>query len=121
MTKEEAVQRLRTLHENAERGLALLETELRSSAGRAEVQSIFQSLKSELKAEYKRMSSLRSQKNMEPSELYFFKPAIQEAWADTGISSLHSDAQPTERWKRPIEAVSAKIKYYLDQLERNES
>jgi hypothetical protein len=36
---------------------------------------------------------------------------------EAGLNISGSDAQPTGRWKEPIEAVCAKIKHYLDQLE----
>ena len=113
MTRDEIVSRLKTIREKATRALDLLEEPAPADEAQLEIQSIADWLKKELQNECQRMSPERVQRRMTLLELSVYAPAIQEAWADTGISKLNVDATPNRRWCETMEAICDKAGKYL--------
>ena len=118
MTRDQIVSRLRHLSNSSQSALHLLEQGGIITAQRStEFRDIVRRLKSEIRAEYKRTSPISDQEKMSPEESAYYLPAIYEAYYDTGLSALRAEAKPTDEWYGTIEAVNAKLKYYLYQLE----
>jgi hypothetical protein len=117
MTRDSIVNRLGELSNSCQRALDLL-AQGRSSAQKSpELRDIVRRLKSEIRAEYKRTSPISAQEKMSAEESAYYLPAIHEAYYDTGLSALRAETKPKEEWYSIIEAVNAKLKYYLHQLE----
>jgi hypothetical protein len=119
MSKEEVLARLRSLHERSQRAIDLLRQTKFSIKELAELRQLVPQIKKEIRAEYKRMSPISFQENMAPQEGAFYFPAIQDAWADTGLRELRSELKPNLEWYSTLEAVNAKIGQYLRELEQN--
>jgi len=116
MSKEEVLGRLRGLHQKSERAADLLSESNISAEAEAELRLLVPQLKNEIRTEYKRMSPMSFQESIGAEEAAFFL-AIQEAWADTGLSGLRIEGRPKTHWHPILEAVNAKLHYYLHELE----
>jgi hypothetical protein len=117
LSRDEVVTRLRNLHVKSQRAIDLLEQDNLSAEAEAELRKLIPQLKAEISSEYKRMSPVAIQESMAPEESFFYRPAINEAWADTGLSGLRVEGRPKTHWYPILEAVNTKLHYYLHQLE----
>jgi hypothetical protein len=85
----------------------------------AEARGLLRNLKSDLEAEYKRMSSGKGQRTLSEMERLVYYPAICDAWTNCGFSSLRWDSRADARWYDPIWSVSDYMKYWRNGLKRN--
>ena len=113
MTRNEVLQRLRTIRARGIQALELLEVKNLSPEQQVAIQTIARELKEELQSEYRRMLPTRAQKTMSMYELSIYSPTIEEAWTDTGISRLRTDEIPDERWYKAFEALVYKAGQYV--------
>ena len=75
------------------------------TAATSEAQYLFKNLKAELKGDYDRLSSHQRYLGAHDLEAQFLYPAIEDAWANTGISSIRWDSRPNRKWSGPNPAI----------------
>ncbi len=114
MKRDELIVRLQTIRAQATRALVLLQSQPLNPDAQKEVQQLAAWLKSELQNECKRMAPERIQRSMTIFELSVYSPTIEEAWTESGISRLKTDAAPNQRWHEVIEAVCYTAAKYLN-------
>ena len=76
-----------------------------SVEAQAEIRSLAQWIKDELRNEYDRMSPERAQRTVSVFELTVYSPTIEETWKRSGISRLKTDGVLDQKWQEPLEAV----------------
>ena len=84
-----------------------------SVEAQAEIRSLAQWIKDELRNEYDRMSPERAQRTVSVFELTVYSPTIEETWKRSGISRLKIDGVPDQKWQEPLEAVVYNAGKYL--------
>ena len=84
-----------------------------SVEAQAEIRSLAQWIKDELRNEYDRMSPERAQRTMSVFELTIYSPTIEETWKRSGISRLKTDGVLDQKWQEPLEAVVYNAGKYL--------
>ena len=84
-----------------------------SVEAQAEIRSLAQWIKDELRNEYDRMSPERAQRTVSVFELTVYSPTIEETWKRSGISRLKIDDVPDQKWQEPLEAVVYNAGKYL--------
>jgi hypothetical protein len=77
-----------------------------------QAQELFRGLKEKLQAEYKRMATRRGDAALSDVEARFYKPAIDDAWANTGISGVRWNTRPDRRWHDALWSVSDYMGYW---------
>jgi len=116
MTQSEALQKLSGIREQAERIIKLFENDHVQSQTVPKAQELFRSLKENLHAEYKRMSTVRGEAALSHLESSFYKPAIEDAWANTQISGIRWNSRPNGRWLDELSSVSDYMGYWSSNL-----
>ena len=84
-----------------------------SVEAQAEIRSLAQWIKDELRNEYDRMSPERAQRTVSVFELTVYSPTIEETWKRSGISRLKTDGVLDQKWQEPLEAVVYNAGKYL--------
>jgi len=84
-----------------------------SVEAQAEIRSLAQWIKDELRNEYDRMSPERAQRTVSVFELTVYSPTIEETWKRSGISCLKTDGVLDQKWQEPLEAVVYNAGKYL--------
>ena len=84
-----------------------------SVEAQAEIRSLAQWIKDELRNEYDRMSPERAHRTMSVFELTVYSPTIEETWKRSGISRLKTDGVLDQKWQEPLEAVVYNAGKYL--------
>lgn len=82
----------------------------------ADVQLLFKEFKEDLKSEYKCMDTIKGQASLSDVEAQFYRPAIGDAWANTRISSIPWNSQPTQRWRDVLADVGDYMRYWRSSL-----
>ena len=77
----------------------------------SEAQYLFKNLKEELKEDYKRLSRHRRKRRVHDLEAQFLYPAIEDAWANTGFSSIRWDGRPNRKWSSALYDVKSYMGY----------
>src|SRR5450759_4096144 len=110
-------QRFPDYHARVERILDLFDDRYRISRDRTEeAQSMFRVLKEDLQAEYKSMDTGTGQARLSAAERVFYHPAICDAWANTGVSSVRWDSRPDRRWHDALWSVGDYMKHWQSSL-----
>jgi hypothetical protein len=84
----EVLKRLDGIQAESDRILALFDNGRVPQAKIREAQEMFRALKEKLHAEYKRMATSRGEGALSDVEARFYKPAIDDAWANTVIGNV---------------------------------
>jgi hypothetical protein len=98
MTEAEVLQKLDAIRDESERISKLFESGRVPVAKVPEAQELFRTLKEKLRADYRRMATISGEAALSEVEAHFYKPAIDDAWANTGISSIRWNSRPDHRW-----------------------
>lgn len=86
-----------------------------------QAQELFRLLKEKLQAEYKRMATASGQAALTDVESRFYKPAIDDAWANTEIGGVRWNTRPDRRWRDALGSVSDYMEYWRGNLEEASS
>ena len=113
MTRTEILQRLQTIKDKGTQALKLLESKPLSVEAQAEIRSLTQWIKDELRNEYDRMSPERAQRTMSMFELTVYSPTIEETWKRSGINRLKIEGVLDQKWQEPLEGVVYNAGKYL--------
>ena len=107
MTEAEVLQKLDAIRGESDRILKLFENGIVPHAKVPEVQQLFRTLKEKLQAEYRRMATVRGEAALSEVEARCYKPAIDDAWANTVIGSVRWNSRPDRRWHDALWEVRA--------------
>src|SRR3982750_915324 len=114
MTRQEISNRLERWHGEAERIMALFDS--RGQRVEAKDQEtakvVFNGLKDELEAEYKRLSPLAVEETLSPDESAFYKPAVHEAFV--ALSHIRKNSTPDAGWFNALDDVLICVEQYKD-------
>jgi hypothetical protein len=83
-----------------------------------EARESFRALKNKLDAEYKRMATIRGKAALSPIELRFYKPAIDDAWANTPIGRVRWNSRPNDEWTDALWNVADYMRHWSGNLRR---
>jgi hypothetical protein len=81
-----------------------------------QVRERFKSLKERLESAYRRMDTLRGEAELSQAAELFYWPAIQDAWANSGISSVRWDSRPDNNWFDALYEVRFYMNYWAGNL-----
>jgi len=113
MTRTEILLRLQTIRDKGTQALELLESKPLSVDTQAEIRTLTQWIKEELRNEYIRILPERAQKTMSVFELSIYSPTIEETWKQSGISRLKIDGVLDHRWQELLESMVYNAGKYL--------
>lgn len=82
-----------------------------------EAQALLKKLKDDLKSEYKRMDTVKGVAELSDIEVNFYRPAIQDAWANSGISQIRWNSRPDYKWYTALDDVKNYIIYWRSSLQ----
>jgi hypothetical protein len=116
MSKADVLQRMDAIREESDCILKLVENGHFPQGKVREAQELFRALKEKLQAEYKRMGTGRGEAALSDVEAKFYKPAIDDAWANTGISGVRWNTRPDHRWHDALWGVSDYMGYWSGNL-----
>jgi hypothetical protein len=77
-------------------------------------------LKEELEWEYHRMETVKGQEGLSDVAKLFYWPAVQDAWANSGISAVKFNSRPNHKWFDALYQVRFSMGYWIDGLKRSE-
>ena len=80
-------------------------------------QELFRALKEQLHAEYKRMATVKGQASLSDFESRFYKPAVDDAWANTAIGRVRWNTRPDNNWHEALWSVSDYMRYWSKNLQ----
>jgi predicted house-cleaning noncanonical NTP pyrophosphatase (MazG superfamily) len=118
MNETEVLQKLDAIREEAEQIGKIVGNGRVTQAQVPYSQELFRELKKKLETEYKRMSTVKGEANLSDVEAYFYKPAIDDAWANTTIGRVRWNSRPDSSWHEVLSSVSDYMNYWGDQLKR---
>jgi len=101
MTAMEALQGLDSIQIESDRILMLIGNSGISDPNIHEVQELFRTLKEILESEYSRVTTFVGRGLSEVETLYY-RPAIIELWAESGIRSILWNSRPDYRWRNAL-------------------
>jgi hypothetical protein len=84
-----------------------------------EAQERLRALKELLDAEYCRMATIRGRDALSRVAAAFYWPAIQDAWANSGISGVRWNSRPGTKWSEVLYQVRFYAQYWAGSLERS--
>lgn len=116
MTEAEVLQELDAIRDESDRILDLFEKHCVPHAKVPEARELFRTLKEKLEAEYKRMATVKCDVALSEVEAHFHKPAIEDAWANTGISSVRRNSRPDHRWHDALWSVRDYVAHWSSDL-----
>src|ERR1700733_2752915 len=98
-TSEEIEAQLRKWSEDAEAIMRLYLEGRQMVASRVpEARDLFRTLKEELDTEYRRMDTIKGEASLSRLASAFYRPAVQDAWANSGLSSVRWNSRPDHTW-----------------------
>jgi hypothetical protein len=119
-TPAEIRERLRDIGTEAD-ALMMLFKDGRVSAAEAEqARERFRLLKEQLESAYRSMATVRGEAALSRVASAFYWPAIQDAWANSGISGVRWDTHPHDKWFDALYEVRFYMSYWGDNLKRAE-
>ena len=118
MSKADVLRRMDATREESDCILGLFENGHVPQGKVREAQELFRALKEKLQADYKHMATGRAQAELSDVEARFYKPAIDDAWANTMISGVRWNACPDHRWHDALWNVSGYMRYWSSNLKR---
>jgi hypothetical protein len=116
MSEADVLQKLDAIRDESNRILKLFENGRVPQANVREAQELFRALKEKLQSEYKRMATVRGQAALTKVEAHSFKPAIDDAWANTDIASTRWNSRPDHRWHDALWNVRGYMEYWSEDL-----
>lgn len=116
MSKDAVLRKMDAIREESDRILGLFENGHVPQGKVHEAQELFRALKEKLKAEYKRMETVRSQAELSDVEARFYKPAIDDAWANTVIGGVRWNTRPNHHWHDALWNVSGYMRHWSGNL-----
>ena len=75
----------------------------------------FAELKQHLQSEFRRMATIEGDAQLSQLERAFYVPAIQDAWANSGIKQVRADWRP-RKWHDALYGVGDYMRRYLSSL-----
>jgi hypothetical protein len=118
MGKADVLKQMSAIREVSDSILKLFENGHVQQRNVQEARELFRALKEKLQGEYKRMATGRGQAALSDVESRFYKPAIDDAWANTGISGVRWNNQPDHNWHDALWNVRDYMRYWSTNLER---
>ncbi len=118
MSDTEVLQKMNAIQEESDCILKLFENGHVPQGKVHEAQELFRALKNKLQAEYKRMATGRGSAALSDVESRFYKPAIDDAWANTAISGVRWNTRPDHRWHDALWSVSDYMGYWRANFKR---
>jgi len=112
MTKEQALQKLRSFATQGTEALRLLE-QPRTEVLEFKIRELVGRLKGELEVEYLRTQPERAQRLMSMFEISIYSPTIEETWKESGIRRLKVESPIDAKWQDAMEAVAYMVSKYL--------
>jgi len=82
-----------------------------------DAQELFRDLKTHLDSEYRKMRGSKNEALLSPLERDFYQPFIADAWANSGISGVRWDSDPST-WKDALWSVSDYVVHWTGSLKR---
>jgi hypothetical protein len=116
MGKADVLRRMEAIRAESDRILKLFEDGHVQQGKVHEAQELFRALKEKLRAEYKRMETGSGEAALSDVEIGFYKPAIDDAWANTAISGVRWNTGPNHRWHDALWSVSDYMTYWSGHL-----
>lgn len=110
--KADVLQKLDTIRNEADRIMKLFENGRVPQARAAHAQESLRALKEKLQAEYKRMNTIKGEAALADIELRYYKPAIDDAWANTALGSVRWNSRPDNRWLDALWSVADYMSYW---------
>lgn len=116
--KASVIERLEAYDRRFEELLAMLQNmlPLRGEA-KDRAQALLKSLKEDLGAEYRKMSTVRGQKELTEVERSCYAPVIHQAFADIHVAT---NSTPNDKWHSELYGAQISITYMLHELRRAE-
>lgn len=117
MTETDVLQKLDAIRDEADQIYKLFEKGHLPSVKVPEAQERFRSLKEKIHAEYKRMATGRGQKALSKAEAQYYKPAIDDAWANTlSGSGACWNSNPDHGWQDVLWNISDYMATWIGRL-----
>jgi hypothetical protein len=119
-TPEEILNRLKKFGEDTEAIMHLFVNRRVPAAKVLEARERFRALKRELESEYRLMATVKGEAALSSVASAFYWPAIQDAWANSGISGVRWNTRPDGKWFDALYQVEFYMSYWADGLKRSE-
>lgn len=106
MNDAEVLEKLAAIRSEADAIMKLFENGRVPQASVQQAQALFRALKEKLQADYKRMATVRGEAALSEVERHFYKPAIDDAWANTVIGRVRWNTRPDHHWHDALWSVA---------------
>jgi hypothetical protein len=116
MTKDDVLKKMDVIENESDSILKLFENRRVPQGKVSEAQQLFGALKEKLEAEYKRMATGRGEAALSDVERRFYKPAIDDALTNSGISRIGSNTRPNHHWHDALWGVRDYMRHWGDNL-----
>lgn len=120
-TSEEIETRLKKFGEDTEAIMHLFADGRVPASNVPEARDRFRALKQELDNEYRRMATVKGEAALSSVASAFYWPAIQDAWANSGVSGLRWNTRPDHKWFDALYQVRFYVSYWADGLKHSEN